>query len=285
MFSEAIHSVVDTGNQGLLLYGLKRANRPADSKHPFGYGMELYFWTFVVAILVFAVGAGISLYEGIHKLMDPRPITRPHINYLVLGVAMIFEGVAWTVAFREFRKQKGPVGYFKAIRRSKDPTIFTVLFEDSAAMLGLIVAFIGIALAQWLHIPELDAATSIVIGLILACTAGFLAFESKGLLIGEAARTAVIGGVRKIVNKQKGIVAINELLTMHFGPDDVLLTLSLDFDDRNSAGDVEKAISEMEREIKNSFPEISRVFIEAQSWQSHLASERQGMAKRGQQGK
>ena len=184
MLSEAVHSVVDTSNQGLLLWGMKRSSKPADEQHPFGYGMELYFWTFVVAILIFAIGAGVSLYEGFSKLNNPREIKYIHINYVVLAIAMVFEGFAWTVAFREFRKRKGKLGYFKAVQVSKDPTVFTVLFEDSAAMLGLIVAFVGLLLTQALGNAMFDALASIIIGIILSCTAMLLAYESKGLLIG-----------------------------------------------------------------------------------------------------
>ena len=269
MLSEAIHSVVDTGNQGLLLYGMKRASKPADPQHPFGYSMELYFWTFVVAILVFAIGAGISIYEGVTKLSNPVEVQKPYVNYIVLSFAMVFEGFAWIVAFKEFRKTKGALGYFKAVQRSKDPTVFTVLFEDSAAMLGLVTAFVGIAVAQWTGNPIFDAIASIIIGVILACTASVLAYESKGLLIGEAARPAVIGSIRKIVNDSEGIISINELLTMHFGPRDILLNLSLDFVDGISASEVESLISGLEVKIKTSHPEITKVFIEAQSWRGH----------------
>jgi len=272
MLSEAIHSVVDTGNQVLLLYGLKRADRPADQTHPFGYGMELYFWTFVVAILIFAVGAGISIYEGIAKLLEPHPVRSPYVNYAVLAIAMVFEAAAWWVAYREFRRSKGGLGFLAAVHHSKDPTVFTVLFEDSAAMLGLIAAFVGILLSDQLGMPALDGAASIVIGLILGGTAVLLAYESKGLLIGEGARPAVIDGIQRIVSEKTGIERVNELLTMHLGPRDVLLTLSLDFDDRLSAGQVEHAISEMESAIKAVFPEVTRVFIEAQSWRAHERS-------------
>lgn len=269
MLSEAIHSVVDMGNQGLLLLGIKRSKRPPDASHPFGYGMELYFWTFVVAILIFAVGAGVSIYEGVHKLQHPRVIQNASINYIVLGLAMIFEGYAWYVAFTEFKRIKGKLSYLEAVRRSKDPTVFTVLFEDSAAMLGLMVAFAGVAGATVLGIPEFDGAASILIGVILAVTAMLLAYESKSLLIGERAKVEVIGGIREIILKQPEIIALNELLTMHLGPRDILLNLSVDFDDRVSSKQVEDAISDMERQIKARFPEVSRVFIEAQSWQRH----------------
>ncbi len=279
MLSEAIHSVVDTGNQVLLLWGMKRAERPADDRHPFGYGMELYFWAFVVAIMVFAIGAGVSLYEGFHKFFDPEPINRPMVNYIVLGVALVFESVAWWVAFREFRRQKGKHGYFKAVRLSKDPTVFTVLFEDSAAMLGLLTALGGLLCVQFFGDLRFDALASIVIGVILACTASVLAYESKGLLIGEAASREVVDGIRRILVRERNIVNVNEILTMHLGPRDVLLTISLDFADSISAGDVESAISTLETRIKGKYPEIARIFIEAQSMVGHqrnLARERQG---------
>ena len=174
MLSEAIHSLVDTGNQGLLLYGMKQAARPADKFHPFGYGIELYFWAFVVAILIFGVGAGVSFYEGIDKLQNPHPVTSPHINYIVLVLAIVFEAGSWWIAFQELRKVKGDYGYFEAVRLSKDPTVFTVLFEDTAALLGLIVAFIGILLSQLLDMPATDGIASLVIGGILAITAVYL---------------------------------------------------------------------------------------------------------------
>jgi cation diffusion facilitator family transporter len=270
MLSEAVHSIVDTGNQGLLLWGMNRSSKPADERHPFGYGMELYFWTFVVAILIFAIGAGVSLYEGITKLHNPHTIKHIHINYIVLGVAMIFEGMAWTVAFREFRRRKGKLGYFKAMQVSKDPTVFTVLFEDSAAMLGLMAAFVGLFLTQWLDQPIFDAIASIVIGVILSCTAMLLAYESKGLLIGEAASKDVVSGIRTILVREHDILSINEILTMHMGPEDVLLNISLDFQDNISAGDVERTITRLETSIKEKYPEVARIFIEAQNRIAHL---------------
>jgi len=278
MLSEAIHSVVDTGNQGLLLYGIRQSAKPPDDAHPFGYGMELYFWTFVVAILIFAVGAGVSIYEGVIKILDPHPVTSPIVNYIVLAFAMVFEGAAWWIAFREFRSRPGPIGFLAAVHQSKDPTVFTVLFEDSAAMLGLVAAFVGIALGQALDLPVLDGVASIVIGAILAATAMLLAYESKGLLIGEGARPAVVADIRKMVADKPGITDVNELLTMHFGPQEVLLTLSVDFADRLSSSDVEDLIGELETEIKTRFPKVSRVFIEAQSWRSHRDSLRRAEA-------
>lgn len=272
MLSEAIHSVVDTGNQGLLLFGMRQAKRPADAAHPFGYGMELYFWSFVVAIMVFAVGAGVSVYEGIDKLRFPHEITSPYVNYVVLAVALAFEGAAWTIAYREFRKTRGARGILSEVRRSKDPTVFTVLFEDTAAMLGLIVAFAGIGLGQIYDNPVFDAWASIAIGLILAGTAMLLAVECKGLLIGEGASRSVVAGIQEIIARRPGVLVVNELLTMHLGPQEILLNLSLDFADGLSSGDVEEAISALERDIKQTYPEIRRVFIEAQSWRGHRAA-------------
>lgn len=240
--------------------------------------MELYFWAFVVAIIIFGVGAGVSIYEGVQKISAPHALASPVINFIVLGFAMVFELGAWIVAFREFRKTKGRRGWLEAVHVSKDPAVFTVLFEDSAAMLGLIVAFVGIALAELLGLPVLDGVASVVIGAILAVTAGLLAFETKGLLIGEGARPSVVAGVEQIIAGQPGILGTNEVLTLHFGPEDVLLTVSLDFADALSSADIETAISDMEHQIKTRFPEITRVFIEAQSWQRHRAAERRSAA-------
>ncbi|GAB4391056.1 MAG: cation diffusion facilitator family transporter [Kiloniellaceae bacterium] len=272
MFSEGIHSLVDTGNQGLLLHGLKRSARPADKRHPFGYGSEIYFWAFVVAILIFAVGSGISIYEGVHKLLDPHPIKDAYVNYIVLGLAMVFEGVAWWVAYKEFKAGKGSRGYLKAIQVSKDPSIFTVLLEDTAAMLGLIAAFIGILLGQLLDIPELDGAASIVIGCILAVAAIFLAYETKGLLIGEGADPALTSELRAMVREHPAVFRINELLTLHHGPNDLLVTISVDFRPDLTADEVEAAVTELDSQIKEAAPAAKRVFVEAQSWRAHRDS-------------
>jgi cation diffusion facilitator family transporter len=269
MLSEAIHSLVDTGNQGLLLHGMRRSEQPADKRHPFGYGMELYFWAFIVAILIFAVGAGVSLYEGAVKLLDPHPVTSPLVNYGVLALAMVFEGGAWWVAFGEFRRSKGPLGYFAAVRESKDPAIFTVLFEDTAAMLGLLVAFVALGLGQATGIEEFDAIGSILIGVILAITAALLAYESKALLIGESASTRVIDGLRELVAAQWGVARVNELLTMHLAPRQVLVNLSLDFEHDLSSDEVEMVVTRLETRMREAFPEVSRVFIEAQSRAAH----------------
>jgi cation diffusion facilitator family transporter len=269
MLSEAIHSLVDTGNQGLLLYGLRRSKRPADLRHPFGYGMELYFWSFVVAILIFAVGAGISLYEGVLKVLEPHPIKDAYVNYLVLSVAIFFEAGAWWIAFKEFRKTKGALGYLAAVRASKDPAVFTVLFEDSAAMLGLLFALIGIALSQVLEMPIFDGLASIAIGLVLAGVAMLLAYECKGLLIGEAASETLLRGARRLIEAEPQVRGINELRSMHLGPRDVLLAVSVDFDDRVAAGEVEETLFRIERRLKQQYADIRRVFIEIQGAARH----------------
>lgn len=268
MMSEGVHSVVDTGNQGLLLMGMKRAEKPADAAHPFGYGAEVFFWAFVVAILIFAVGAGISFYEGVNKLLHPHPVTSPYINYIVLGLAFIFEMVAWVIAYKEFRKAQGNRRNFKlftAVRQSKDPAIFTVLFEDSAALLGLVAAAAGVAGAHILELEWADGAASIVIGVILASAAILLARETKGLLIGEAASRDVVRGIRDIVGQNPDIIHINELRTMHLAPQEILLALSVDFADGLSSQGIESAVSQVEDRIKLTYPEVSRVFIEVQA--------------------
>jgi cation diffusion facilitator family transporter len=274
MLSEAIHFVVDTSNQALILYGMGRAQRPADDAHPFGYGMELYFWTFMVAVLLFSVGAGVSMYEGVVKILHPHEIENAYINYIVLGIAFVFELAAWWMAFKEFKLRKGQLGFIAAIRNSKDPVIFTVLLEDTAAALGLVVAFLGIYLGQFFELPVLDGVASVVIGLILASVSIFLASECKGLLIGESAKSPVVRGIRAITDARDGIMGINELRTMHLGPEDLLVNISVDFADGLTSSDVETEISELEWEIKNSYPEAKRIFIEAQSLSGHHASEK-----------
>ncbi|MCU7796207.1 MAG: cation diffusion facilitator family transporter [Candidatus Thiodiazotropha sp. (ex Myrtea spinifera)] len=264
MLSEGIHSIVDTGNQGLLLYGIARAKRPADENFPFGHGKEIYFWSFIVAILIFALGGGISIYEGIKHISHLEPIENPLINYIVLGLAMVFEGAAWLFAFREFSRAKGKWGYVEAIQRAKDPSIFVVLFEDSAAMLGLMVAFAGVALTQLTGNLLFDGLASVIIGLILVGTAIWLAYETKGLLIGESANRSVVEGVRTMVGAQPSVEHVNEVLTMHMGPDFILVNLSVDFQDRTTADKVESVINEMDKSIKQQFPQVKRIFIEAE---------------------
>lgn len=265
MLSEAIHSVVDTGNQFLLLYGLKRSQIPASDKFPFGHGKEVYFWSFVVAILIFAVGAGISIYEGIHSIMQPTEMESVYANYLVLLIAMGFEGAAWHYAFTEFTRAKGKRGYIEAIQRGKDPSIFMVLFEDSAAMLGLVIAFFGILLGQITGNPLYDGIASILIGFILGGTAVWLAHETKGLLIGESANQEIVNKIRQTALAYPMVEHVNEVLTMHMGPDYILVNISIDFADKAVVGEVEKTIAKIDRQMKQQFPEIKRIFIEAEA--------------------
>ncbi|MFC1837563.1 cation diffusion facilitator family transporter [Thermodesulfobacteriota bacterium] len=265
MFSEGIHSVVDTGNQVLLLHGMRRASRPACTRFPYGHGKEIYFWSFAVAILIFAVGSGVSLYEGIIHTIHPEPLGNPTANYIVLGLAMLFEGAAWYLAFTEFTRAKGKWGYIEAVQRGKDPTMFVVLFEDSAAMLGIVVAFIGILLVDLTGILIFDGIASIIIGLILGGTAVWLAYETKGLLIGESANKMVIEGIREIILGFDNIDNLNELLTMHMGPDFILVNVSIDFRDDIPAGELEDMIAIMDTQIKEKFPAVKRIFVEAES--------------------
>ena len=269
MLSEGIHSLVDTGNQVLLLYGMRQAAKPATPEHPFGYGLRLYFWAFVVAILIFGLGAGLSILHGIDKIREPHQVEDAWINYIVLALGMVFEGAVWLIALRAFRAEQGEGGWIAAIRASKDSTVFTVLFEDSAALLGLITAFIGIVMSQALDMPVLDGVASVVIGVILALTAAFLAFECQSLLTGEGVAAPVRASIRSIAASGNGVEQINELLTMHFGPNDVLVALSLDFSNTLSALGVEDTVSSIERAIKAGHSDVTRVFVEAQSFEAH----------------
>lgn len=264
MLSEGIHSLVDTGNQILLLHGIKQSKKPADENFPFGHGKEIYFWSFIVAILVFSLGGGISIYEGIKHVLHPSEMTNPMINYIVLVLAMLFEGAAWLFALREFSRAKGKWGYMEAVKRSKDPSIFVVLFEDSAAMLGLLVAFVGIALAQYTGFVYFDGIASIIIGLILIGTAIWLAYETKGLLIGESANKHVVKAIKDILQSSTVINHVNEVLTMHMGPDYILANLSVDFKASISADEVERTIATLSQNIKQQFPQVKRIFIEAE---------------------
>lgn len=264
MMAEGIHSTVDTGNQGLLLYGMKRAARPADARFPFGYGKEIYFWSFMVAVLIFAIGSGISIYEGINRLLHPHPVSSPIINYVVLVLAMLFEGYAWTVAAKEFNKVRGRWGVLEAVRRGKDPATFLVLFEDSAALIGLVVAFVALLAGQLTGIELFDGLASIIIGLILAVTAIWLAVETKGLLLGEAANQHVVRRIERIVGEDDGVERCNEVLTMHVGPEFILANISVRFRASLSGRQLQDAIERMDEEIKAQCENVRRVFIEAE---------------------
>ena len=271
MLSEGVHSLVDTGNELLLLYGMARANKPPDESHPFGYGRELYFWAFIVALLVFALGACVSVYEGLHHLRHPEPMSRPLINYLVLGASMVFEGISWTVALREFRAAKGDMGYVEAFRRSKDPTTFTVLFEDSAALLGLCIALVGVAASQALAMPELDGVASLLIGCLLAVTALLLARETKGLLMGEAAAPGMRHSMLQIAASDPGVQSANGAITSQVGPQQVVASLSLKFRDALDTSEIEACVHRIEAAIAAAHPEVVMLFVKPQTQQVWLA--------------
>ena len=264
MLSEGIHSLVDTGNGGLLLLGIPKSKQPADATHPFGYGKELYFWSLIVAVLIFGVGGGISIYEGITHLIHPSPLENPFWSYVVLGLAVVFESIVFVIAFRAFQALKGEdENIWQAIKSSKDPTTFTVLFEDAAALLGLIVAFAGIFLAHYFNNPYLDGAASILIGVILASVAVFLAYESKGLLIGEGADPETLENIRKLAEAAAGVEKVINPLTMYFGPRTILLTVDIEFDKKLSAMEVEEAVDCLEKNIRSQYPDIKHIYIEA----------------------
>jgi cation diffusion facilitator family transporter len=265
MLSEAVHSLVDTGNELLLLYGMHRASRPPDLEHPLGYGRELYFWSFIVALMVFALGAGISIYEGIMHMLHPEPVENPLLNYVVLSASVCFEAGSWWIALKEFRKAKGKLGYLEAVDASKDPTTFTVLFEDSAALSGLLIAFIGIATATHFNLPELDGAASIGIGLVLGTTAIVLARRTKELLIGEPANPEVQESILRIAGAQPEIVRANGVVTVQLGANEVFAALSAEFDDALTTPQIEACVNGVETRIKAVHPEISLLFVKPQT--------------------
>ncbi|MCG7347792.1 cation diffusion facilitator family transporter [Sphingomonas sp. ACRSK] len=272
MLTEGVHSVVDSGNQVLLLYGQRRARRPADPKHPFGYGRELYFWAFVVALLIFAVGAGVSIYEGYLHILDPEPLSDPLVNYVVLGVAVLLEGSSWMIAVREFNAKRGDTGWWCAIHESKDPAGFIVLFEDSAALIGLAVAGAGVWASHYFGDPRIDGVASILIGLILATVSALLAREAKGLLIGERADPVLIERVRSVVGAKPGISAVNHVRTIHTAPDAVFVAISADFDDALTMGAGETLIEELEAELKAAIPTLTSIYIRPEKHEEAILS-------------
>jgi len=261
MLTEGVHSVVDSTNQLLLLWGRKASRRPPDDQHPFGYGREIYFWSFVVAVLVFALGAGVSVYEGIIHISDPEPAVSPLIAYGVLLIAFLLEGGSTWEAFKEFKLAKGKLGWIKAIQQSKDPTGFIVLLENGAAMFGIVAAAVGLGLSQWTGDPRFDGAASVVIGALLGITAFFLAYESKALLIGEAADPELVAAIHALVLEKEAVVSIGEILTVHSAPDQITAMLAVDFDDKITAREVEWVVSRIEDETQAKYPEVTRLYI------------------------
>jgi cation diffusion facilitator family transporter len=265
MLSEAVHSLVDTVNELLLLYGIARSSRPPDRVHPLGYGRELYFWSFVVALLIFALGAGVSAYEGVDRLLHPIPIERPVVIFVVLAVSLAFEGASWLVGMRAFRAAQRTLGWWEAFRRSKDPPMFIVVFEDSAAILGIAVAAAGTAAAILTGDTRWDGVASLAIAVILAAVSGLLARESKELLIGERADPALSDAIMRTASGIAGVCSANSIVTVQLAPNNVIATLSLDFFDYLRAPDIERAVVELETRVRSAHPEVSALFVKPQS--------------------
>jgi cation diffusion facilitator family transporter len=277
MLSEAVHSLVDTVNELLLLYGMARSRRPADNEHPLGHARELYFWSFVVALLIFALGAGVSAYQGIHRLLQPQSIEKPLVVFVVLAASLVFEAGSWVVGMRSFRAAKRDLGWWEAFRRSKDPPAFIVIFEDSAAVLGILVAAAGTALAVFTGDPRWDGAASLTIALLLAAVAALLAGESKALLIGERADPALSDAIIRIAAGLPGVCNANSIATVQLAPNNVIATLSLDFFDYMRAPDIERAVVELEAKIRSAHAEVSALFVKPQSVQ--VAAERRNQGE------
>ncbi|SKB62311.1 cation diffusion facilitator family transporter [Luteibacter sp. 22Crub2.1] len=273
MLSEGVHSLVDSVNEILLLYGLKRSQRRPDRQHPLGFGRELYFWSFIVALLVLSLGAGFSLYEGVNHILTPEPLEDPKTAYIVLAVSVLFEGSSWWLSLKSVQRKKGRLGYFEAFRRSKDPTTYSVLFEDTAALLGLGIAGIGIYLSHAFNDPRIDGWASVGISVVLALAAIALARESKELLIGEPAQPKLLAQVCNIAGEVPGIEAVNGVLTVQVGPDHVLVALSAAFDDALTTVQIEECVREIERRTKEAKLPIVALFIKPQTperWRERL---------------
>jgi len=265
MLSEAIHSLVDTGNGGLMLLGVRKSRKPPDSDHPFGHGHELYFWTLVVGVLVFAVGGGMSTYEGILHMLHPVLPENPAWSYSVLGIATVFEGTTWLLGWKAFSAERRGKGVLETIHDTKDPTSFTVLLEDSAALLGLLFAFLGIFIGRQLGLPYLDGAASVVIGLLLCGVAVLMVYESKGLLIGEGLDSETLKSIRQLVQTDAAVERVRHLHTMYLGPHEVLLTVELRFKNSISALEVRRAVRRIKEAIQSQHGDVTQIFFGAES--------------------
>ena len=268
MLSEGIHSLVDSGNGILILYGVNQAEKPADKRHPFGRSKELYFWALIVAILVFSVGGGMSFYEGIEHLKHPAPITDPTWNYWVLGLSLLFEGISCFLAFKAFNADRGNMGFWETLRRSKDPSVFAILLEDLAALLGLVIALAGVYFGHLLNNPYLDGAASIAIGVLLVCVALFLIYKTKRLLVGTGVDDETIDDIEQIVKAQPNIEQVGPPLTSYLGPADVVLALDVEFSHNLTSEEIEHAIDKLQDDIRAKYPEMKRIFVEAKSLSS-----------------
>jgi cation diffusion facilitator family transporter len=263
MLSEGIHSAVDAGNGGLLLVGLHMAKKPATPEHPFGRGKELYFWSLIVAVLIFGLGGGMSIYEGVVHMREPEPLTDPFWIYVVLASAAVFEGASFQIALRQFRQMSAGRPFWSTLHNSKDPSLYTVLAEDGAALAGLAVAAAGVWASHSLNMPVLDGAASVVIGFILTGVAVLLIRKSRGLLVGEGVQPETAAAIRAIAQQQPQVKKAGLPLTMYIGADDVLLALDVVFADSVGADDAAAAVEQIERTIRERFPKVTRIYIES----------------------
>jgi cation diffusion facilitator family transporter len=271
MLSEAVHSFVDTGNEVLLLYGMRRSHQPRDREHPVGYGRELYFWSFIVSLLVFALGAGVSVVQGIAHVRDPQPIESPQVSYVVLALSMLIEGASFIVSLRQFSAAKGPLGFLEAVHASKDPPAFMVLFEDGAALAGLAIAAAGTWASATLGWHVMDGVASILIGTVLGAVALLLARESKSLLIGERADRRMSESILGIVRSQACVLHANGLLTVQLAPDQVVAALSLQFRPELRTPEIEAAIIELDSSVRKKHPQVVSLFVRPESSEAFLA--------------
>jgi cation diffusion facilitator family transporter len=262
MLAEGVHSFVDTCNSLMLYVGLRRADRPADESHPFGYGLEVYFWTLIVALLMLSLGGVATVAEGVYRMIHPKQLTHLTWNYVVLGAAAVLDGWSWSVALRTFLARKGDNGLWQALEQSKDPTVLAVLFEDSASLLGLLCAFLGITLGHWLDVPQLDGAASVIIGLLLGAVAVGMVYQSRTLILGESANREVQDSIRSLVGQDEAVEEVIDLLTMHFGPKDILLNLKLRFRAGLRTEELGECVDRLERAVRQRHPNVRRIFIE-----------------------
>lgn len=263
MLSEGIHSLVDTGNGVLLLLGIKKSKKPADEKHPFGYGNEVYFWSFVVAVLIFALGGGVAIYEGIAHIAHPKEISNPIWNYVVLVAAILFEGTSLLIALKEFNKTRGNAGFYKALVDTKDTSTAAVVIEDTAAVTGLVIALISLLLGQITGIEYFDGIGSLLIGVLLLGVSSFFALECKSLLIGEGLVEEEVEKINIVLLNDKNVTSFKRPLTLFFGPEEVLVNLNVDFKDELVSDEIEETVDRLESKIKKEIPSVNRIFIEA----------------------
>jgi cation diffusion facilitator family transporter len=267
MMSEALHSFVDSVNEVLLLYGQHRAALRPDAEHPLGHGRELYFWSFIVALLIFAIGSGVSIYQGVAQIRDPEAIESPWVNYIVLAFALVFEGGSWIISLKQFRSTtaRGRLTLYEAFRKSKDPPSFMVLFEDSAALLGICIAAGGTFAASQFHEPRYDGVASLLIGLVLGGIAIVLSRESKSLLIGEAASAELVKSIKEVTATNPAVRRVNGILTAQLAPDQILVALSLEFSDDLRVPELEERVIEIERSIRERHAEVTALFVKPQT--------------------